>query len=145
MSKNKVSVFPVGKDNVDYSQYFSGKSWLADLNSEEISLVNVTFEPGCRNNWHIHHGVGQLLICVGGTGWYQEFGAEARFLKPGDVVYIAPEIKHWHGASSDSYFSHLAAYTPKENASNEWLEKVNDQEYEMLSENDYKDGLFTTR
>lgn len=135
-TKNKVSSFPLGEDNVDFSQYFTGKSWLANLNSEEISLANVTFEPGCRNCWHIHHGFGQLLICVGGYGWYQEDGKEARFLQSGDVVYIAPEIKHWHGASSDSYFSHLSALVPKEGASSEWFEAISDEEYGALGKKD---------
>ena len=98
-------------------------------------MYNVTFEPGCRNNWHIHHadqGGGQILVCVAGRGWYQEWGQEARELYPGDVVNIPMGVKHWHGAAADSWFSHLALEVPGENGSNEWLEAVSDAEYSKL-------------
>ena len=97
----------------------------------------MTFEPGCRNNWHIHHatkGGGQLLVCVAGTGWYQEWGKPARLLRPGDVVNIPAGIKHWHGATADSWFAHLAIEVPGEKTSNEWLEPVTDEEYNKLQE-----------
>ena len=100
-----------------------------------MSIANVTFEPGCRNNWHIHHstkGGGQILICVDGEGWYQEKGKEAQSLKPGDVVVIPANVKHWHGAKNDSWFSHLALEVPGENTSNEWCEQVTDEEYSKL-------------
>ncbi|MCR3757478.1 cupin domain-containing protein [Clostridium felsineum] len=128
----KVSDFSLGEENTAYAQYFIGKSYLSTLNKEEAFIANVTFEPGCRNNWHIHHVGGQILICVGGHGWYQEFGKEAQFLKSGDVVYIAPEIKHWHGAVADEAFAHLALSVPVEGASNEWCEPVTDEEYNKL-------------
>lgn len=128
----KVSDFTLGEENVAYAPYFIGKSYLSLLNDKEVFISNVTFEPACRNNWHIHHGSGQILICVGGHGWYQEYGKEARPLKSGDVVYIAPEIKHWHGAVSDEAFAHLSLSVPTEGASNEWLEPVTDEEYSKL-------------
>ena len=109
-----------------------GKSYLKMLTTEGVPIGNVTFEPGCRNNWHIHHGSGQILICVGGHGWYQEMGKEPRLLKSGDVVYIAPEVKHWHGAVADEAFAHLALAVPKEGASSEWCEPVTDEEYKKL-------------
>jgi len=102
----------------------------------QVGIFNVTFEPGCRNNWHIHHaksGGGQILICVAGRGWYQEWGKEARELHPGDVVNIPPEVKHWHGAACDSWFSHLAVEVPGEDGSNEWCEPVEDEAYSKLS------------
>lgn len=128
----KVSAFPVGEPNTAFAKYFKGQSYLAPLNKEEVSIANVTFEPGCRNNWHIHHGAGQILICVGGRGWYQAWGEEARELHAGDIVYIAPEIKHWHGAAKDSWFAHLALSVPKEGAGSEWLEPVSDEDYNAL-------------
>ena len=97
-----------------------------------LNVANVTFEPACRNNWHIHHKGGQILLCTDGEGWYQEFGEKARKLRPGDVVYIAPEVKHWHGASKDSWFTHVSIEVPAENSSNEWLEEVSDEEYNKL-------------
>ncbi len=103
--------FPVGDPNDAYAQYFDGQSYLAPVSTEQIPIYNVTFEPGCRNHWHIHHsksGGGQMLICVGGRGFYQEEGKEARELHPGDVVNIPANVKHWHGAAADSWFSHLA-------------------------------------
>lgn len=127
-----VSDFLLGEENVTYAPYFIGKSYLSLLNNKEVNICNVTFEAGCRNNWHIHHGGGQILICVGGHGWYQEIGKEPQFLKSGDVIYIAPEIKHWHGAVADEAFAHLSLSVPVEGASNEWCEPVTDEEYKKL-------------
>lgn len=129
--------FGMGEPNVSYAKYFIGQSYLKPLTDpkETVFIANVTFEPGCRNNWHIHHadkGGGQLLICVDGEGWYQEEGKPAQSLKPGDVVTIPPEVKHWHGAKKDCWFSHLAVEVPGENTSNEWCESVTDQEYQQL-------------
>lgn len=129
--------FGMGEPNVNYAKYFIGQSYLKPLTNpkETVFIANVTFEPGCRNNWHIHHadkGGGQLLICVDGEGWYQEEGKLAQSLKPGDVVTIPPEVKHWHGAKKDCWFSHLAVEVPGENTSNEWCEPVTDQEYQQL-------------
>lgn len=129
----KTSSFPLGEENKAYAQYFIGNSYLSLLNDKECIICNVTFEPGCRNNWHTHHGAGQILICVGGHGWYQEWQKPARHLAPGDVVYIAPEIKHWHGAVASETFAHLALAVPQKGASNEWLEPVTDKEYAKLS------------
>ena len=109
-----------------------GNSYLKMLNTSVVNVANVTFEPACRNNWHIHHKGGQILLCTDGEGWYQEFGEKARKLSPGDVVYIAPEVKHWHGASKDSWFTHVSIEVPAENSSNEWLEEVSDEEYNKL-------------
>ncbi len=131
----KGGMFGLGQPNDAYAQYFIGQSYLNLLTTEGVVLSNVTFEPGCRNNWHIHHadkGGGQLLLCTDGRGWYQEWGKEARALNPGDVVMIPAGVKHWHGAASDSWFSHLAMEVPGENPSNEWLEPVNDEEYGKL-------------
>jgi quercetin dioxygenase-like cupin family protein len=127
-----VSAFTLGDENKAFAPYFIGKSYLSLLNDHEVIIYNVTFEPGCRNNWHIHHGCGQILICVGGHGWYQELGKDAQLLKSGDVVYIAPEIKHWHGAVNDEAFAHLALSVPTEGSSNEWCEPVTDEEYIKL-------------
>ena len=129
--------FGMGEPNVSYAKYFIGQSYLKPLTDpkETVFIANVTFEPGCRNNWHIHHadkGGGQLLVCVDGEGWYQEEGKPAQSLKPGDVVTIPPEVKHWHGAKKDCWFSHLAVEVPGENNSNEWCESVTDQEYQQL-------------
>lgn len=129
--------FGMGEPNVNYAKYFIGQSYLKPLTDpkETVFIANVTFEPGCRNNWHIHHadkGGGQLLICVDGEGWYQEEGKPAQSLKPGDVVTIPPEVKHWHGAKKDCWFSHLAVEVPGENTSNEWCEPVTDEEYQQL-------------
>lgn len=129
--------FGMGEPNVSYAKYFIGQSYLKPLTDpkETVFIANVTFEPGCRNNWHIHHADkdgGQLLICVDGEGWYQEEGKPAQSLKPGDVVTIPPEVKHWHGAKKDCWFSHLAVEVPGENNSNEWCESVTDQEYQQL-------------
>lgn len=126
--------FPIGEPN-PYGEFFTGESYLAPVSNEQIPIFNVTFEPGCRNNWHIHHaskGGGQMLICVGGRGYYQEWGKEAVELTPGTVINIPPEVKHWHGAAPDSWFSHLAAEIEGEEASNEWLEPVDDEIYGKL-------------
>lgn len=134
----QANMFGKGAPNDAYAQYFTGNSFLNPLtNPQECSvfLANVTFEPGCRNNWHIHHadkGGGQLLICTAGEGWYQEEGKAAVSLTPGMVITIPPEVKHWHGAKADSWFSHIAVEVPGENASNEWCEPVSDDEYAKL-------------
>ena len=131
----KEMVFPIGAPNDGFARYFVGRSYLRPLSTSQVGVYNVTFEPGCRNNWHIHHadkGGGQILVCVAGRGWYQEWGQEARELHPGDVVNIPPEVKHWHGAACDSWFSHLALEVPGENCSNEWLEAVSDEAYGKL-------------
>ena len=128
-------MFPLGNPNDGFAQYFIGQSYLAPVSIEQVPMFNVTFEPGCRNNWHIHHadkGGGQMLICVGGRGWYQEWGKPARELHPGDVVNIPAGVKHWHGAAADSWFSHLAIEVEGENTSNEWLEPVDDAQYNAL-------------
>lgn len=125
-------IFPIGEPNDSFAQYFSGKSFLAPVSKDQVGIFNVTFEPKCRNNWHIHkakNGGGQILICVAGRGYYQEWGKKAIEMLPGDVVNIPANVKHWHGASADSYFSHLAIEVPGENTSNEWLEAVSDEEY----------------
>ena len=115
-----------------FSKYFIGQAYLNPLTSKGGPIANVTFEPGCRNNWHIHHKGGQILLVTGGEGWYQTYGEPARKLFPGDVVDIPPEVKHWHGATKDSWFSHLAVEIPADGASNEWLEPVTDEEYNAL-------------
>lgn len=128
-------VFPVGKPNDEFAEYFIGQSYLAPISTAQVGVYNVTFEPKCRNNWHIHYadkGGGQILICVAGKGYYQEWGKEAVLLKEGDVVNIPAGIRHWHGAVSDSWFSHLAIEVPGENCSTEWLEAVSDGEYNKL-------------
>ncbi len=129
------TVFPRGAENSAYAQYFTGRSYLCPLSKEQVSISNVTFEPGCRNNWHIHHaakGGGQILLVTGGRGWYQEWGSPARALRTGDVVNIPPEVKHWHGAAKDSWFAHLALEVPGEGLSNEWLEPVDGAQYAAL-------------
>lgn len=128
-------IFPIGEPNDAFAKYFVGKSYLAPISKEQVSISNVTFEPGCRNNWHIHKaskGGGQILICVAGRGYYQEWGKEAKMLRPGDVVNVPAGVKHWHGAAPDSWFSHLAIEVPAENGSNEWLEVVDDKIYNKL-------------
>ncbi|WP_195282389.1 cupin domain-containing protein [Harryflintia acetispora] len=127
----EASPFPIGGENTAYAQYFTGKSYLSGLTADQLSIANVTFEPGCRNNWHIHHGGGQILLCTAGRGFYQEWGKEPRELHPGDVVNIQPEIKHWHGAAPDSWFSHIAIAVPCEGGGCEWLEPAT-EEYEKL-------------
>ena len=128
----KEEIFPIGEENTAYAQYFIGKSYLYPLTHGSVSAANVTFEPGCRNNWHIHHKGGQILLVTAGKGWYQERGKPAQELKPGDVVEIPPEVKHWHGAAVDSWFAHIAIAVPAEGASNEWLEEVDDAQYAAL-------------
>ncbi len=130
-------LFGQGEENTAYAKYFIGKSYLKPLTdpSKTVFVANVTFEPGCRNNWHVHHakqGGGQLLICVDGEGWYQEEGKSAQSLRPGDVVTIPAKVKHWHGAKKDRWFSHLAVEVPGEETSNEWLEAVDDEAYSAL-------------
>lgn len=131
-------IFELGEPNTAFEKYFIGKSYLKPLaKTDNIFMANVTFEPGCRNNWHIHHSTkngGQILICVEGEGWYQEKGKEAISLKPGDVITIPANVKHWHGAKKNSWFSHIAVEVPGENTSNEWLEAVSDEEYNKLGE-----------
>ncbi len=126
--------FPVGEEN-PYGQFFVGRSYLAPLSTQQVPVYNVTFEPGCRNNWHVHHaasGGGQMLICVGGRGWYQEWGKAPVEMTPGTVINIPANVKHWHGAAADSWFSHLAIEVEGENTSNEWLEPVSDDVYDKL-------------
>lgn len=132
MKPENISIFPMGEKNEAFAQYFVGQSYLNMLSTERVTIGNVTFEPGCRNNWHIHHKGGQILLCTAGRGYYQEWGKEAQELHPGDVVNIPPEVKHWHGAAKDSWFAHLAVEVPAEGASNEWLEVVNKEDYEKL-------------
>lgn len=128
-------IFPIGKPNDAYAKYFIGQSYLAPVSGEQVKINNVTFEPGCRNNWHIHHakkGGGQMLICVAGRGWYQEAGKKPVEMRPGDVIHIPANVKHWHGAAADSWFAHLAFEIEGEGTSNEWLEPVTDAEYAKL-------------
>lgn len=126
----KVNAFGLGEENTGFSQYFSGESFLNPLTDPKqcsLFLANVTFEPGCRNNWHIHHaetGGGQILICTAGEGWYQEEGKEAVSLVPGTVITIPANVKHWHGAKADSWFSHIAVELPGKNNRNEWCEAI---------------------
>lgn len=125
-------LFPLGEKNEAYAQYFTGQSYLNILPVDGVTIANVTFEPGCRNYWHIHHKGGQILLCTSGQGYYQEWGKPAQKLYPGDVVSIQPEVKHWHGATANCWFAHLAVEVPAEDAFNEWLEPVSDEEYAML-------------
>jgi len=130
-------MFGLGEPNDAYARYFAGKSYLKPLTDprETVFMANVTFEPCCRNNWHIHtadKGGGQVLLCMCGRGWYQEWGKPARELTEGDVVTIPTGVKHWHGAAKDSWFSHIAVEVPGENCANQWLEPVSDEEYDKL-------------
>ena len=128
-------IFPQGGENTAYAQYFVGTSYLSILSKEQVFIGNVTFEPGCRNNWHIHRstrGGGQILLVTAGRGWYQEWGKPAQGLHPGDVVNIPANVKHWHGAAKDSWFAHLAVEVPGEDTANEWLEAVSDEDYSKL-------------
>lgn len=128
-------IFPIGEPNTAYAKYFTGNSYLAGISTEQVPIANVTFEPRCRNNWHIHHatkGGGQMLIGVAGRGWYQEEGKPAQEILPGTVIHIPAGVKHWHGAASDNWFAHLAFEISGENTSNEWLEPVSDEEYNKL-------------
>lgn len=136
-TEERGGAFGLGVPNDAYAKYFSGQSYLNILTQKGavVSIYNVTFESACRNNWHIHHakkGGGQILICVAGEGWYQEEDKEARSLAVGDVVEIPPNVKHWHGAKKDSWFSHLAVEVPGEETSNEWCEPVTDEAYGKL-------------
>ena len=131
----KTIMFPIGEENTAYAKYFIGQSYLAPISTSQVKMYNVTFEPKCRNNWHIHHaksGGGQMLIVVGGRGYYQEWGKEPQELNVGDVVNIPANVKHWHGAAPDSWFSHLAVEVDGIETSNEWLEPVEDSEYNKL-------------
>ena len=128
-------VFPIGEPNTAYAKYFTGNSYLAPVSREQVNISNVTFEPRCRNNWHIHKatkGGGQMLIGVAGRGWYQEEGKPALEILPGTVIHIPANVKHWHGAAADSWFAHLAFEVSGENVSNEWLEPVTDEGYDKL-------------
>ncbi len=134
---DKANMFGLGNPNLGFSRFFIGESYLNGLTSKEdgLGVFNVTFEPGCRNNWHIHHaksGGGQLLLCTAGEGWYQEEGKKAVSLHEGSVIVIKAGVKHWHGAKKDSWFSHIALELPGEETSNEWCEPVSDEEYAAL-------------
>lgn len=129
-------LFPRGGANTAFAEYFVGRSYLEMLSAEGVVIGNVTFEPGCRNNWHIHRaasGGGQILLCTAGRGWYQQWGRPAQKLLPGDVVRVPANVKHWHGAAADSWFSHLAVEVPGEGAANEWLEPVGGADYAKLA------------
>ena len=128
-------LFPIGEENKAYDKYFTGQSYLAPISNEQVKIFNVTFEPKCRNNWHIHRakqGGGQILIAVGGRGYYREWGKEPVEMNPGDVINIPANVKHWHGAAPDSWFSHIAVEVDGIETSNEWLEPVSDDEYNKL-------------
>lgn len=128
-------IFPIGEPNTAYAQYFTGNSYLATVSKEQVKISNVTFEPGCRNNWHVHkatQGGGQMLIGVAGKGWYQEEGKPAVPILPGTVIHIPANVKHWHGAAADSWFAHLAVELSGENTSNEWSDPVTDEAYGKL-------------
>lgn len=138
---NEVNVFGKGLENTMFAQYFIGNSYLNPLvkpGEAPLFLANVTFEPGCRNNWHIHHaktGGGQMLLCIAGEGWYQEEGKEAIQLKAGSFILIPPNVKHWHGATFDSWFSHIAIEVPGKECANEWCEPVTYEQYHALTNN----------
>lgn len=128
-------IFPIGRPNDAYARYFTGQSYLAPISRQQVGVFNVTFQPACRNNWHIHNaksGGGQILIAIAGCGYYQEWGKPAQKLNPGDVINIPAGVKHWHGAAKDSWFSHLAIEVPGEETSNQWCEAVSDEEYLTL-------------
>ena len=127
------AMYPVGTLNTAYAKYFIGNSYLLNVGKGDIPISNVTFEPRCRNNWHIHHKTGQILICVGGRGWYQEWGKQPVELTPGKIIEIPAEVKHWHGAARDSWMQHLAFSVLVEDASSEWLEPVDDETYDKLN------------
>ncbi|WP_423218395.1 cupin domain-containing protein [Streptococcus equinus] len=134
---DKENVFGQGQPNDAFAQYFDGQSFLNPLveSDSTLFLANVTFEPGCRNHWHVHNaskGGGQILICTAGQGWYQEEGKEAVSLEPGKVIVIPANVKHWHGAKKDSWFSHISVEVPGENTSNTWLEAVSEADYNAL-------------
>ncbi len=132
----KANMFGTGMYNFMFKKYFSGRSYLKMITmpgKTPLFLSNVTFEPACRNNWHIHHDGGQILICTAGTGWYQEEGKTAQALKPGDIVYIPTGVNHWHGATKDNWFSHIAISIPKDGGKVEWQKSVSDEEYNKLN------------
>ncbi|MCZ9310319.1 cupin domain-containing protein [Corynebacterium uberis] len=132
-------IFPVGGPNDAYAEYFTGRSFLEMLSTQGVTIGNVTFEPGCRNNWHIHHaasGGGQILLCTAGRGWYQAEGEDPVALVPGTVVHIPAGVKHWHGAAATSWMSHLAVEVPGEQTSNKWLEPVSDAHYAALPDDE---------
>ena len=134
VDKEYNDIFDKGIEN-PFGKFFIGKSYLNMLSEEGVVIGNVTFEPRCRNNWHIHHadeGGGQILLCTGGNGWYQEWGKEPQKLHMGDVVHIKTGVKHWHGAAKDSWFTHLSIEVPGKNPSNEWLEPISDDLYDKL-------------
>jgi len=124
--------FPLGQKNDAYAEYFTGQSYLAVLTLEGVPSFNVTFEPGCRNNWHVHNGGGQILFCTAGTGWYQEEGKPAQKLNPGDTVNIPAGVNHWHGAAKDSWFAHIALSVPVQGSTTQWNGPVTDEEYNKL-------------
>lgn len=132
-------IFPLGDPNDAYAQYFSGQSYLAPLTGGSVPVHNVSFEPGCRNNWHIHHGQNgggdQILMCTAGSGWYQAEGEDPVSMEPGTTIRVPAGTKHWHGAKADSWFSHVAFITPGDNLSNEWLEPVDNDLYNSLMKN----------
>ena len=131
----KTIFFPIGEKNDAFAKYFTGQSYLYPISASQVKMYNVTFEPKCRNNWHIHHaksGGGQILIAIGGRGYYQEWGKDPIEMLPGDVINIPANVKHWHGAASDSWFSHIAVEVDGTETSNEWLESVSDNEYKKL-------------
>ncbi|MBB2894091.1 cupin domain-containing protein [Flexivirga oryzae] len=140
MSDNEFDqIFPLGEPNEAYAQYFIGQSYLAPLAAGSVPVSNVSFEPGCRNNWHIHHGSDgggdQVLLCTAGSGWFQADGGEPVRMVPGTVIRVPAGTKHWHGATADSWFSHVAFITPGTDVSNEWLEPVTDEVYGRLPQN----------
>ena len=131
-AQQKSGVFGIGEKNTAYAKYFVGQSYLNMMTTERVVTANVTFEPGCRNNWHIHHKGGQILLVTSGRGYYQEWGKPAEELHAGDVVTIPPEVKHWHGAAKESWFAHIAIEVPADGASNEWCEAVDEDAYNAL-------------
>ena len=131
----KTIMFPIGSKNDAYKQYFIGQSYISPISTSQVKMFNVTFEPKCRNNWHIHKaksGGGQILIAIGGRGYYQEWGKDPIVMKPGDVINIPANVKHWHGAAPDSWFSHIAVEVEGVEEENIWLEAVEDEEYSKL-------------
>ncbi|MFV0411805.1 MAG: cupin domain-containing protein [Oscillospiraceae bacterium] len=135
MDKKELSVFEAGEENNAFGKYFTGQSYLHMLSKEQVGLGNVTFEPGCRNHWHIHHakqGGGQILLVTAGSGYYQQWGRPAKSLQPGDVINIPANLKHWHGAAANSWFQHLAIEVPGVETATEWCEPVPSEEYDAL-------------
>lgn len=131
--QNHESVFSIGEKNEVFGENFVGQSYLNQLSTTGVTILNVTFEPGCRNNWHIHHEGGQILLVTAGEGYYQEWDEPAQKLIAGDVVNIPPGVKHWHGAVKDSWFTHIAVEVPAEGRWNEWLEPVTEEEYDKIN------------